>query len=51
MRDMTKRRLRGFAGACAAVMATTALTPVFAQSAPESAVTDDGEILVTAQKR
>ncbi|MFZ5704176.1 MAG: TonB-dependent receptor [Pseudomonadota bacterium] len=51
MRDLNRKRLRGFAGACAAVMATTALTPAFAQSAPESAVTDDGEIIVTAQKR
>lgn len=45
---MTARRL---GGALAAILATTALSPAFAQTSPDEGIVDDNDIVVTAQKR
>jgi outer membrane receptor protein involved in Fe transport len=50
MRVRNREYRRGLGGALMAIMATTALSPAFAQSADEAGY-DDGDIVVTAQKR
>jgi len=51
MRHPNREMRRGMGGAIAAILAATALTPAIAQSTPAEAVIDDGDIVVTAQKR
>lgn len=42
---------RGLHGVLAAMVATTALSPLQAQTQADAGISDDGEIIVTAQKR
>lgn len=51
MRVRSTDHKRGLGGALATILAATALTPAMAQPTTAAAVVDDGEIIVTAQKR
>ncbi|MES2495254.1 MAG: TonB-dependent receptor [Pseudomonadota bacterium] len=51
MRTGSKTLQRGIGGALAVILAATALTPAMAQTPADNGITDDADIVVTAQKR